>query len=53
MTSAAQPLPSSETTTNKDKIGMESVELLNVEKHYSGFHALKNINLTTKRASSS
>jgi multiple sugar transport system ATP-binding protein len=49
MTSAAQPLPSSETTTNKDKIGMESVELLNVEKHYSGFHALKNINLTIEK----
>jgi len=32
--------------TNKETTDMSSVEILNVEKHYSGFHALKTINLT-------
>jgi multiple sugar transport system ATP-binding protein len=49
MTVAAQnPTPTNQ-TNNKDKIGMKSVELTNVEKHYSGFHALKDINLTIEK----
>jgi multiple sugar transport system ATP-binding protein len=49
MTAAAQnPTPTNQ-TNNKDKIGMKSVELTNVEKHYSGFHALKEINLTIEK----
>jgi multiple sugar transport system ATP-binding protein len=47
---ATAPTPTPDNTTNnKDKIGMKSVELINIDKHYSGFHALKDINLTIEK----
>ncbi|CUX04139.1 Lactose transport ATP-binding protein LacK [Agrobacterium genomosp. 2 str. CFBP 5494] len=34
---------------SKDTTDMSSVEILNVQKHYTSFHALKNINLTIEK----
>lgn len=35
--------------SSKDTTDMSSVEILNVQKHYTSFHALKNINLTIEK----